>query len=835
MMNIDLRAPSKVMLLILAALFVSAASRAAGYLIIGPIEPPVVIPIETPDTPPVHIRHPQMIQVKEHHVSVMIKSGIAVTTVEQVFHNPNNRQEEGTYIFPLENDSAIQSFSLWMGGKEVKGELIEKNKARKIYEDIVRTMRDPALLEYAGSRLFKCRVFPIPANGDMRIKLTYSRQLAIDSGLASYTYPLRGSTGNNGAGNMAADHNNLTLSLDIEDEHDILNIYSPSHRIDVVRKSPKHMKVSFEQRSVSSEKDFKLFYNVSTKDVGLSMIPFREDGRDGFFMAILTPRDFTDKTEVVGKDIVFVIDKSGSMLEEGKIKQAQKALTFCLKSLSEKDRFSIVSFATEAESFAPELKKVNAENVAEGLRFVDRLIARGGTAIDEAMQSALAMNTDTSRPFMVVFLTDGEPTMGERDPKKILANTRNAAKENVRVFSFGVGYSVNTDLVEMLARENGGTSTFVVPEEDLEIKVSSFYSRIASPVMTGAVAEFVGLDTYDVYPKKIGDIFKDQQLTIVGRYRNSGAHAVRLSGKVAGEEKTLTYENTFPAKETANDFLPRIWALRKVGYLLDDIRLHGETKEIREEIISLSKEYGIMTPYTSWLVIEDYRTRSNDAPLTTGVRSPEVFEDAMPLEEMKRTGSVHIGGDVDVAVEKQAKERYEKAAGSSNDGANNSVDTEEVVNMAEYAKSLQSAGEDGLNFGAREEVEDVDADNTSDTLSVAVSQTTLRGGSIDSAATRRLQKDENLKADGTYDMKNAKGESLVRNIAGRTFYRKGGRWIDSSITNADKLNRIKVKYLSDEYFGLIKDKPELARFFSLGANVTVQLGENLYEVYDQAN
>lgn len=799
--------------------WIGGQANAAGFVIIGPIYP--VPPITVPPEPPRPIPHPvpleQPISVKTHQVSVAIKSGISVTTVEQVFHNPNPSQMEGQYIFPLEDDAAVHDFSIWMNGKEVKGELLEAGKARQIYEDIVRRMKDPGLLEYAGKRMVRCRIFPIPARGDFRVKLSYTQKLKADAELLEYRYPLR----------VNCQHTNptqgqLTISVDLQHDSDILNVYSPSHKIDVVRKDAKHLKLSFETSNAEMDKDFTLFYNVSRKDVGLSLIPFNPEGEDGYFMAILTPRDTQDEDEITGKDVVFVLDKSGSMIEDGKIDQARKALNFCLASLHEKDRFGLVAFSTEAQAFKPDLLPATKPNVQSAIEYVKNDIqARGGTAIDEALRLGLKMNSDPERPFMVVFLTDGEPTIGERDPKAILKNVSGVSAANVRLFCFGVGYDVNVDLLQSLARDNRGANTFVVPKENIEIKVSSFYTRIASPVFTDVTVEFVGLDTHDVYPKQIGDIFRDQQIMLVGRYKGKGAHAVRLRGKVGKRDKEIVYETTFPESETSNAFVPRIWALKKVGYMLESIREHGESEELKQEIIHLAKRHGIMTPYTSWLVIEDYADRPR------------------PMEEARRDGFLDTIRNAPVlrgqADSPGRSERFKAATGAAPAAAvPESEAREEAVRLSEYAQSLQSAGEDSLHFGDRDSLDEgakrrgqfgagVSAD-----AEKAASEAVLGGGRQLSVANKELAKQEKLKADGTYDLKDSEGRDLARQVGGKTFYRKNDTWIDSEYTPGTPTT--KVEYLSAEYFELLNKKPGLGKFFALGERIIVVFGGTAYEV-----
>ncbi len=641
--------------------FGMAASLFADGMII--IEPPVERP-EVRITP---------MAVKYHKVAIVIENQVATTTVDEVFHNPNNMQLEGTYVFPLPENAAISALSLWIDGKEQAGELLDKDKARGIYEDIVRKMRDPALLEYVGSRVFKLRIFPLPANGDRQVKLSYSEKLTCDNGLCTYRYPLN--TEKFSSRNLEE----VVISAEIRSDLPVKSVYSPSHPIDVAQKDDHNIKLSYEAKDVKPDKDFFLYFGVSDKEIGLSLVPFRRNGEDGYFMALLSPKAEVSESDIVKKDVVFIFDTSMSMMEQNKFEQAKKALNFCVGSLNSGDRYNIVSFSTEARPFRDKLMEVNDDSKKAGLEYISELKARGGTNINEALLMSLDMAPkEGSRPFMVVFITDGEPTIGDTtDPDQILKNVRGKDAKNVRIFSLGVGYEINAKLLDRLAEENRGTREYVTPDENLEVKVSNFYEKISSPVLSDLALSFEGLETYDVYPKRLGDLFKGSQLVVFGRYKGDGAKAIKLTGTVNGEKRELVYETTFPAEQKQNDSLPRLWATSKVAYLLDQIRLHGEAKEVKDEVIALSKQYGIMTPYTSWLVIEDLERRRADAP-----GAP-----AAPMEHaLRKMGE----GDDEKEEAQKAREGMNAAGGAGGVAASDSL-----------GRMQQDAGK-GYSFGDKD-------------------------------------------------------------------------------------------------------------------------------------
>lgn len=639
-------------LAVLPLLIYAAASALADGMII--IEPPVQRP-EVRITP---------MAVKYHKVSVTIENQVATTTVDQVFHNPNNMELEGTYVFPLPGNAAISALSLWIDGKEQAGELLEADKARGIYEDIVRKMRDPALLEYVGGRMFKLRIFPLPANGDRQIKLEYTEKLTYDNGLCTYRYPLN--TEKFSSRNLEE----VVISASIKSDVPIKSVYSPSHPIDVVQKDDHNIKLSYEAKDVKPDKDFFLYLGVSDKDIGLSVVPYRKRGEDGFFMALLSPKADVRESDIVKKDVVFVMDTSMSMTEQNRIEQARRALDFMVASLNPGDRFNIVTFATEARPFRDGLQELNDDTRKAAREFIAELKARGGTNINEALLMSLDMMPKTAeRPFMVVFITDGEPTIGETtDPDQILKNVKGKNAKNARIFCLGVGYDINARLLDRIAEENRGTREYITPDENMEVKVSNFYEKVSNPVLSDLELKFEGLDTYDVYPKQLPDLFKGSQLVVFGRYKGEGAKAIRLTGTVNGEKREFVYETSFPAETKENEFMPRLWATAKVAYLLDQIRLHGEQKEVKDEVIALSKQYGIMTPYTSWLVVEDLERRragrepNAAAPMDLALRRLGREDEEAPAMKEAEDSFAEDGGASGVAAS-QSLMRMKEVAG----------------------------------------------------------------------------------------------------------------------------------------------------------------------------
>ncbi len=600
------------------------------------------------------------LRIEQHHVNVSIENQLATTKIDQVFANPNNMQLEGTYIFPLADDVAISDFVLYIDGKPVKGELLAKDKARSIYEGIVRSMQDPALLEYVGTRAFKARVFPIPPNGERRIQLEYAQVINADSGLAKYTYPLQ--TDNFTSQPVGS----LAVSIDLKSKHALKTIYSPSHEVAINRENDNHANISFEGTSVHVKRDFVCYYSRSDKDFGIDLITHRSDpDEEGYFMLLVSPKYEVDKKEVIEKDFIFVLDRSGSM-KGPKIEQAREALRYCVENLNDGDRFNLITFNTDVEPFAETLVSVKKER-KNALTFIEDIVANGGTNINDALLEAVKDMPNPERPRIVVFLTDGEATVGVTDPNLILKHVSGTNSDKSRIFVFGVGYDVNVNLLDKIAEKNNGTRQYVKPQENLEVAVSSFFTKVSEPVLVNLSLKIQNIRTKNHYPQKLPHLFRGTQLTVLGRYAGSGKSKITLSGDINGKKQEFTNNAKFPKSESDHQFLPRLWAQRKVAYLVDEIRLNGDNKELIEEIVRLSEKYGIMTPYTSFLVTEPEEqsqllSRLSRGRQTTSVRQAKAFQRSGTSPAIRPTIVSTKELKVEESVELQALQTQDKVA-----------------------------------------------------------------------------------------------------------------------------------------------------------------------------
>jgi len=547
------------------------------------------------DPPPgVDVRLDQSLAIKYHHVDIQIKDQVVTTRVDQVFVNDNPWTAEGTYIFPLPQGAAVSDFVMWVDGKAVHGEILEADEARTIYDDVVRRMKDPALLEYVGRKALKASVFPIPPGEERKIELEYSQLLPVENGLVHYIYPL--STERFSSRPLE----DLVVRAQIESREPLKAVYSSRHEVSIDREDDYHALLGLEQSDVLPDRDFELFYTISSEKIGLNLLSFKEEGQDGFFLLLAAPDVKVNEEEIVVKDIILVLDTSGSMQGE-KMDQAKEAARYVLDHLNPLDRFAIVSFATTTRSFSPSLEP--AAQADKGKDFLDRLEAMGSTDINRAMIEAVGLAEEV-RPTTLIFLTDGLPTEGVTVTGAILDNVARESPDNVRIFSFGVGDDVDTDLLDQISLDHGGASTYVRPGEEIDEEVSAFYRKVKIPVLSDLSLDWGDIIVDQVYPQRIPDLFAGSQLILLGRYREGGPAKITLKGMVNQEERSYTYEDLSFRKEGGDDFIPRLWATRAVGYYLTQIRLYGEKQEWIDSIVSLSTRYGIITPYTSFLVQE---------------------------------------------------------------------------------------------------------------------------------------------------------------------------------------------------------------------------------------
>jgi Ca-activated chloride channel homolog len=756
---------------VLIAFGIASIADAQGVLIdIRPdhrIRLPRPIPRPTPEPPASY-------KIDSLEVNAKLTDQIARVQVSQTFENTSSQQMQVCFVFPLPYDGAIDQLTLLVDGKEYEAKLLTKEEARRRYEEIVRKNQDPALLEWIGTGMFQTSVFPIPAGAKRTVTLRYSQLCRKNYGLTDFLFPL--STAKYTSGPLEK----LKIRLRLESGEPIKNVYSATHGVKIERPDKKHAVVTYEAEDCVPSDDFRLFFDTGEKSAQASVVSYRpNDDEDGYFLLLASPEIKSDDDKPGAKTVVFVVDRSGSMSGE-KIEQAQGAAKFVLNNLREGDLFNIVAYDSEIETFRPELQKFDDDTRKAALGFVDNLYAGGSTDIDGALRRALGMLKDEDRPTYVLFLTDGLPTAGETGEAAIVKHSEQANEVRARLFAFGVGYDVNSRLLDRLARENFGLSQFVRPNEDIEAAVSALYRKIGAPVMTDVTVK-VDVEGADgdgaavvnrVYPKGAFDLFAGDQVVLVGRYRQSGDAKVTLRGKIAGDQESFD----FPAKlvdesdDDTNAFVAKLWATRRVGEIIDEIDLKGRNEELVNELVALATEHGILTPYTSFLADETSNFRDVARNLTEGLREVDALE----------AESGELGFN----------QRYAKGA---------------------YQTAQAPASGLGRGFGGSYGGE-------------------MRGRSSESAPAdvQLLARSGNVFYYDA-DENRQKAAQNIRQIGRKTFFQRGERWVDSAVSEDEEKKAKRIERYSDEYFELARRYGKhVNQYLALDEPVVIQLGDETY-------
>ncbi|CAN5588150.1 hypothetical protein BH10PLA2_BH10PLA2_04490 [soil metagenome] len=775
-------------------------------------------------------------------VRINLDSQVAVTHVEQTFRNSTNQPLEATYIFPVPRGASVTKFSMWVNGKETKGELLDAPQARQIYNDIVRRTKDPGLLEYIGNGLFQLRVFPIPARGDQKVSLTYTSVLNRDNGTVEYVYPLKAD------GAMRQTLEDFTVEATIKSPEPIQNVFSPTHAISVSRQGDREVTVKFDKNRAILDKDFQLFYACNPKDVGFSALTYRPmSGEKGYVMMLISPRLESKPEETIARDMVFVLDTSGSM-RGAKMDQARRALKYCLKNVGAKDRFGLIHFASVVSKYRENMQASSAEQLAEGSRWVDSLEAYGGTNIQDALLAALEYrSSDPNRTFTIVFFTDGMPTVGETNAQSILKSFLAKNSSNTRVFTFGVGDDVNATFLDQLAGETRAVSTYVRPAEDIEEKVSGLYSKINSPALTDLKLTAGGGVHFDeMYPSKLPDLFHGNQLIVLARYSGNGPATISLEGRVGTSQRTLVNETSFPEK-TGDDkaFVEQIWARRKVGYLLDQIRQHGENRELVDETKRLAKRYGIATPYTSYLIVPDEPIRGpvhrfGDNGMGTGnpfgggamIHPPG----SGPVGRSAGGISGGVGGGISGGIggggmptANTSNPKFMRGPPSAGkpgmsvaDIAKDAqptkgevMDNRDKLNaiVLDQLGGLAGRGMGGRSGGARAPGASSESEALRQRDNFALAKKALAEHKLDQVQSGKLGVELSLDSSNLRNQSRVT-QTAVKKVAGRNCLEFGGIWIDEDFDA--KTPVLTVKAQSDAYFRLLERQPKLKEVFQLG-------------------
>lgn len=568
------------------------------------------------------------------NVTVRVTDRVAEVEVEEWFRNNGGGLGEGDYVYPLPGEAVFTSYSLYQGEQELRGEMMDAAHARNIYEAIVRAKKDPALIELVGKGMMRARVFPIEAGQTRKITLRYTQVLDRAGDALQFRYAAGARHAGTGVlpvprprhpgmprpipdesvVHTTAEPAPLTFSLIVEDGAQFRDAFSPTHDVRVERARGR-MTV---RPDGELSGDFAVFLPFASSVVGITLATHRPVSEDGYFMLTLSPGDVAESS--VPRDVTVVVDVSGSMSGE-KMDQAQSAIQQLLGTLGDDDRIRMIAFSSSVRPWRESWTRATRGEIADARRWVDQLRADGGTNIHDALDAAFDAASPGNRLPIVIFMTDGLPTNGETRPDRIVSMAE-SRRGRARVFAFGVGFDVNTYLLDRLSAAARGTTQYVRPDEDVEQAISLLAARVRHPVLTDLALETGAIDVHEVYPRDLPDLFAGEELVVFGRYRETGRASITIRGRRSGSPERYATRAVFGARASGDDYIPRLWASRKLGDLDRRIRsaqADGATGRQIESLITELREtalrYGLLSEYTSYLVQEPGMLAVRDMPV----------------------------------------------------------------------------------------------------------------------------------------------------------------------------------------------------------------------------
>ena len=772
----------------------NAKASAQGFLIASDSEPHHRLPRPRVLPPrPIPGQPGFLYDVAKLEIDASIRGQVAEVQVGQTFKNRTSRVLQVKFVFPLPYDGAVDQMTFLVDGEELEGRLLEADKARDIYQSYVRRSQDPALVQWIGTGMFQTQVFPVPPGAERTVSLRYTQLCRRSGKLNDWLLPLVPTKF------TCSPIGQIAIRGRIRGDSRIGNVYSPSHDVKIERDGDRVAKFEYNAKGKIPKSDFRVLWDAGDNPVQLSVVTHRpKKSEDGYFMLMIQPQLPEPKADQKqsGKNVILVMDKSGSMRGE-KIDQARRAANYVVGKLKGRDQFTLINYDSVVESFRSELTRADKETRADAKEYIDSMLAGGSTNINEALGQALHMAEGADGPVYVVFMTDGRPTVGERNAMKIADNAQKNLRGGTRLFSLGVGHDVNSRLLDKLASICLGQTMYVRPGQPLDEIVGRLYDRVGAPALTDAKL-MLTVDgkqgrIRQLYPSDMYDLFSGDQLVIVGRYRKHGELKIKLTGDFLGEKQEFVFTDELP-KQTGsgkNVFVERLWATRRIGQIIDEIDLHGEDKEMVDELILLSKRHGILTPYTAYLAEE--RTDLND------------------LQRGRRIAGQQLGRLAEESGESAFRQRDFKsslrgAARASND-ALEAQDVELFMMNESIAKNLPApASAPSSGLGGRS------------------SSFSGGGRSFNFAPPAiRASKSESLRRDS------GKQPQPIKRIGAKTFFKRGDRFVDSQATKEQIAAATTIVQFTDKYFELLKSLDEEAKkYLAQESEVLVVIKDKAY-------
>ncbi|GMV26111.1 MAG: hypothetical protein AMXMBFR58_21420 [Phycisphaerae bacterium] len=691
-----------------------------------------------------HVRHAQAVRLDAVSAKVDLTAQVATTALTMTVTNPHSNPQEAQLLIPVPDGVTVRSVQYDGTGPEPSAAILPRDEARRIYDAIVNKARDPALVEFAGYNLIRTSLFPVPANTTQTVTITFEQLLPADGDRIDYVLPRSES--------LAEQAVRWDVRVSIDDPRGIAAVYSPSHDLTVDRQSDRRAVATTPAASALPPGAFRLSYLRGASESGsLSATlmaypdPSVAGGQGGYFLLLAKLPRPTDMRQDRAREVILVLDRSGSMRGE-KFDQARKAAIQVIDGLFDGETFNIIDYSDTIGSFAKAPVEKSRQSAADARAYIQSLEPNGGTNIHDALLEAVRQRPADNCLPVVLFLTDGLPTVGERGEIAIRDAVARANSHDRRIFSFGVGYDVNAPLLNSIAISSRGAATMVLPNEDVEQKVSQVYQRLRGPQLMNPALHAVDSKgeistrlVREVLPGSLNDIYEQDEVLILGQYTTDQPLRFRLTGHRFGKDHTYEFSFGTGDATTRNSFVPRIWATRKIAQLTEQLRQaaatgssagESQSKELVDEIVRLSSRWGIMTEYTSFLATDE----------------------SMPLarfRELRDGQMVELPGDVPPAPAAEAGQTL-------------------------YLRQKERTGADAVaqqqNYSAR-----------SDASNVALGLEFL---------------DESM---------NRTRITTVQNAADRSLFRRGQRWVDSMLGGLESTEpEVTIEFGSEAYFGVVR-------------------------------
>jgi Ca-activated chloride channel family protein len=771
--------------LVLLAVAGGSASRvpAQGILLPGPDEPAqwrLPRTIATPDSNQLDYR------IESLDIDARLIAGISEVDLTQTFVNDSKQTIRSRCVMPLPYDATVQKLTFLIDGEEIEGRMLAKDKANEIFESYVRRNKDPALVQWIGYGLLQTDVFPIPPGAKRVVTIRYSQIPKRTDGMIDWSLPLTT------ARYSTKPVEKIALRLTIDSDTEIGNIYSPTHKIETEQAKTSAV-VTFTAVNQVPAGDFRVLVSDSNEKLNANVVAYRPDPNEaGYFAMMLHPGFEADSLEQP-KDVVFLLDKSGSM-RGAKIDQARKALQYVLDNLPKPDRYGIIAYDSSVQSFSKSLTPVkDTEQLDAAGRFARRLGASGSTNIEAGFAAAMQLLDDSDRPCYVIHLSDGMPTVGERDDRKLTADLLAQNERRARIFNFGVGFDVNSRLLERISNQCFGKTFFVSPEQSVEEPVSILFNRLSQ----GAIQDVrwdvehakanKTIDAFDTYPSQIPDLFRGDRSVVFGRYSGQGKALLTITGTLHGEKQTfkqtVDFRNSVAGEENA--FVAPLWASRRAAAIVDEIDLEGNSKELIAELIELSKRYGVLTPYTALIAEEPTPGQADFASRSSAFELP------------------YLGG--------------------GGMGASQAITPQ---------PSLRQSGAEAFRMrDANNRFADVDSLQANESTQKTLSQPSMSASTttIDGRSGSKSNPQPPETSDATPPPK-------IRRIGDRSFRLIDDRWIDSLLgvdanDNVTLQDAIKIERFSDAYFDLIQKHGKVLRpLVDTPSQILIRLNNKIYKI-----